>query len=409
MSSYATDNPQTMSGIGGAHDYSQYYLPQNMGIDSPPPDAPVDSQYLTDEAGLRADITGQYQDELGFLGYTDAQGNYIPGSLLTDAQINEAQYEQQRQQAILQNTQTAQQQGTLFSGQRAVQQAQAEAPYLSSIAGIEQKLPVDLAGHFEKAAGLISSYQNQQSALLAAAAARAAALTSANPPADTTPPATTTPPTSTPPPTGTTTTPPPPDNTFEGIPTGDNGAYRWGTQPFVAMAGGGEVDGATPALIGEQGPEAVVPRRALTPDENDQLTQLRQAAQLRMSGGSPMRRNDVPGIHWFGPGGSGVAYPPENPPPSGIIEGLPPMGVRPPGWTPAHELYMQGHHAAALDQYMAHHTAAMAGRAVQPDWVRHAVASRLRTHPTPVPVPPVMVPTHGVLPPGLSPAAGAAY
>jgi hypothetical protein len=424
MSSYATDNPQTMSGIGGARDYSQYYLPQNMGIDSPPPDAPIDSQYLTDEAGLRADISGQYQDELGYLGYTDDQGNYIPGSLLTDAQINEAQYEQQRQLAIKQNTQNAQQQGTLFSGIRAQQQAEAESPYIQSIAGIEQRLPVDMASHYEKAAGLISSYNNQQSALLASAAARAAAAASANPPVDTTPPATTTPPSSTPP---ADTTPPPPDNTFEGIPTGPNGTYstlpyRSGTQPFIAMASGGEVDSPTPALIGEKGPEAVVPLSGLHPHEQDIVHGLIAAARSRMSGQTDaggMIRNPGPGIHWFGPGGSGVSYPqprPVDPPfgpppgrtdtipqvyPPGIVEGLPPQ-------------YPADH--VSSEQWMAHHPGVMSGKVgtgYVPNWARAAVNLRLHP-PKPVihgfgPGGAVTWPPVGIPDPGITPAGGFRY
>jgi hypothetical protein len=403
-------NPQTSTGIGGAQDYSQYYLPQNMGIDSPPPGAYEDSQYLTDEAALRADISGQYQDELAYLGYTNDQGQYVPGSLLTDAQTNEMQYEQQRQKAILQNTQNAQQQGTLFSGMRAQQQAEAEAPWLGSIAGIEAKLPVDLSSHYEKAAGLVGSYNNQQAALLSSAAARQAAALAANPPATTTPPTDTT----TPPPTDTTT--PPPQNTAETIPTGPGGTnnmystlpYRSGTMPFQMFAAGGEVDGATPAVIGEQGPEAVVPRSTLSADENAQLTQLRQAAQLRMGGN--MRRNDEPGIHWFGPGGSGVDYPPDNPgqpgwptdvfpPPRRVDPPLPPPGfpgpgVRPPGWTPAHELFMQGHHGQAIDQWMAHHSGALAGHGSIPHWAQAAVHARLNGGPR----------MHAVPDPGYHPA-----
>lgn len=387
-------NPQTETGIGGAHDYSQYYLPQNMGLDAAPPGAYEDSQYLTDEAGLRADISGQYQDELGFLGYTDEQGNYIPGSLLTDAQVNEQQYEQQRQQAILQNTQNAQQQGTLFSGKRAESQAQAEAPMLGAIAGIETKLPVDLSGHYEKAAGLLSSYQNQQSALLAAAAARQAAAIAANPPAGTTGGGDTTGGTTGGDTTGGTTT----GGTTDTTTTDGTVPYRSGTQPFIAFASGGEVDGATPALIGEQGPEAVVPRTGLTPDENAQLTQLRQAAQLRMGGGDPpMVPIDV-SRGFRAPVSLPLQRPVDRGFGTGPPVGFPPSGVRPPGWTPAHEMFLQGHHAAATNQWMANHPAAMAGRATIPNWARAAVQARLRAQ----------IPVRQVLPPGYSPA-GAVY
>lgn len=393
MSSYAgTDNPQTATGVGGAQDFSQYAqygLPQALPTDELPAGAYTDAQYLEDIAGLRGDIASQYADELGYLGYTDANGNYVPGSLLTEAQINEAQYEQARQQAIKQTTQTAQQQGTLFSGQRGVQQAEAEAPYLSSIAGIEQRLPVDMSSHFTKAAGLISDYENQQNALLSSAAARGAAAAAANPPAtgDTTPPATggTTPPPPGPEPGG---GEPQPGTTYETLP------YRSGTMPFQMFAGGGEADGPTPALIGEEGPEAVVPRTTLTPQENQQLTGLREAAQSRM-----MRRNDVPGIHWFGPGGSGIDYPTGQPPVAYPPRSHPldpgPVFVPHPGVHPP------------IGQWIAHHPGAMRTGKFIPHWAELAIAARNRIH-----MPPgigwrdQVLPGHIVPPPGITPAGG---
>lgn len=58
-----------------------------------------------------------------------------------------------------------------------------------------------------------------------------------------------------------------------------------------------------------------------------------------------MRRNDVPGIHWFGPGGSGIGYPGYPDPrfhplgPGFPIHGLPPGsgigGIPRPGYHPA--------------------------------------------------------------------------
>jgi hypothetical protein len=395
-------NPQTAGGIGGA-DYSQYALPQNIegGLPSGPPEgANVDSTYLANEAALRGDISSRYADILQQLGYVDpVTGQFIPGSLIQNANLAEGNAEQQRQQAILQNTQNAQQQGILFSGKRGEMQAQAEAPWLQQIAQTETQLPQDLATQYQNAAGLIGEYNTRNDQELAAAAAR---YTAAQQQQATAPAA----PASTAPSTNVTSTPPPtstPTNTFEGIPTGPSGTYtyqtlpyRSGTQPFIAMAGGGEVDRPTNALIGEDGPESVVPRTGLNADENQQLTNLQAAAQARMGGG--MRRNDEPGIHWFGPGGAGVDYPPENPP-FGPPPTVPPL-------TPAHALYMAGHHAQALDQYLAHHAAAVAGRAIMPGWAQHAMANRasnLRTHPVPPgllhpfldPSPPI-----GVLPPG---------
>jgi hypothetical protein len=157
-------------------------------------------------------------------------------------------------------------------------------------------------------------------------------------------------------------------------------AYTGGTYGHVGppkvtfMAQGGEVDQPTPAMIGEKGPEAVVPLTGLLPHEQMQVHGLIAAARARMGnglrthfpiqmpghlpfvGGRPpvgphmgggLIRNPVPTpiptIHWFGPGGSGVWSPPPRPvdpgpvpplqPPPSIIEGFPPMmGPDPYSW-----------------------------------------------------------------------------
>jgi len=422
MSTYAVDNPQTDSGIGGAApapatlDWSQFYLPFSMGglPGGPPADAHVDAQYLANEAQNRAGIERQYGDYLSQLGYTDpATGQFIPGSLIQDAQLVQANAEQQRQQAIEQTTQAMQNAGTLFSGYRGHAQALAEQPYVQQIADSIRQLPKDMADVYGKAAGLVGQYTIQNNLDLADAAARYAATQQANPATTggtTTDGSTAQRPVdqgfgpSGQPPGGTDYT-----NTFEGIPTGPSGTY-WGyaaspggraTVPQVTyMAGGGEVDQPTNAIVGEAGPEAVVPRSGLTQDENDQLSGLLETAHARLGGG--LRRNPVgPGIHWFGPGGSGVDYPPENPL-GGIYEGRPPLPV-----SPVHFPPVQLH--PPLAQWISRHPAAMAGRAPVPHWAQVAMAAqqRLRSHPGfPVHLPniPIQMPPVGIPAPGFTPS-----
>jgi hypothetical protein len=193
MSTYAADsNPQTASGTPGYSppDYSSYGLPQVMaGLPAEPgAGAYTDSRYLADEATMRADIQRQYGDILRKLGYTNpATGQFIPGTTIQNAQLTEEQAEQNRQQAILQNTQNAQNQGILFSGMRGVLQAQAEQPYVQQIAQTELQTPQDLADLYGQAAGLIGQYHTQNASLLADAADRARlAIEASPPPADTT-------------------------------------------------------------------------------------------------------------------------------------------------------------------------------------------------------------------------------
>jgi len=380
----ADSNPQTQTGVGGAQplaapalseDFSQYYMPfdplaygAGAQLLSAAPASATDSTYLQENAVERNQLAHDYGAALAALGYTDPNtGAYIPGSLVSTAQIQEAQAQQQRAQAILQNTQNAQQNSILFSGMRGTMQAQAEQPYVQQIASIENQLPLDMANYLGQAKDAINAYNTTNEASLSAAAARAAQALTQNP--ITPPPSspgtvTSGTPTSTPAPATSPSTTDPNTaywqavNEHYGLPTSN----VWATPAYpkqptlpMAMAHGGEVDGATPAIVGEGGPEAVVPRTGLTPAENDDLTQLRQVAQQRLGGGQP-------GIHWFGPGGAGVI----------------PTPPQIPQVPPAQLLQNQGLHDQAVGMWMQHHPGAMLGRARGvPGWVHAAVQHAL--------------------------------
>jgi len=411
----ADANPQTQSGTGGAQpltapvlneDFSQYAMPfdpmaygAGPALMSAAPASATDAQYLQENAQQRADLARAYGAALQQLGYTDpTTGQFIPGALISAAQIKEAQDQTARQQAILQNTQNAQQNSILFSGMRGQMQAQAEQPFVSDIASIENQLPQDLANYLGQAKQAISDYAAQNNASLAAAAARAAAAATQNPitPAGGSSSSSSSS-------GGNTTTPSASDPYgLAGMTTASLGAqmdqlagspqpiygpgsiikptaqqsskniysllpYQRGGQAAMAggilMAGGGEVGQPTQAVIGEAGPESVVPRSGLTPPENDLLTGLRQTAQARLG---------QPGIHWFGPGGSGVAYPGDP------NAGGPVRGIQPPPISPAAALQAQGQHDAAVNMWMQHHPGAMLGKArAMPNWVHAAVHEAL--------------------------------
>jgi hypothetical protein len=365
-------NPQTETGVGGAappvagDDFSQYYLPQQMtGFPAgPPAGAPIDSTYLAKEAQNRQNIASQYATELQSLGYTDPQtGQYIPGSLVTNARLAEEQAQQGLSQADLANTQAMQQAGTLFSGMRGQQQALAEAPFLGQIGQTELQLPQDMASHFQTAAGLINAYTTQNNIDLADAATRATAAIDANPPGGPT----------TPPP-GAPTTPPPAApssyNPYAYVPGGSSAAKAAAIQNAgyngpVYMQEGGTVTQPTPAVLGESGPETVVPHENLTADEQMQLQNLAATAQARAAGDilAPQRPVD----QGYGPGGVNM-------------RSLPRLPVVNPA-TYLHENYGLRSPAAeqeAENMWIGHHPGALAGRTQAiPHWVQAAVHERI--------------------------------
>jgi len=399
----ADANPQTQVGTGGAaptpaelDDFSQYYLPFDplaqtamQSLMAPAPEDATDSQYLAEMAQYRNTLAKDYGDALAQLGYLDpTSGAYIPGSLVSQARIQEAQAREGQRQAILGVTQNAQNQGILFSGMRGVLQGQAETPYVQQIASIENTLPQSMAEALRNAKQAISDYSTNEYGALQSAAARRAAAAMQNP-VDTSGGGMTSGgggtsssggPTGVPQGTQVDTGP-----TIIGTPSSSGGQAaqafglpgpasatqyqllpyrRVGHSPGVAyMARGGEVDGPTPAVIGEQGPEAVGPRTGLTPPENDALTHLRNVASARLGG------------HWFGPGGSGIfPSPPQQPiGPGGAVR-----GILPPVIPPAQMLQSAGLHDQAVDMWMQHHPGAMLGRARGvPSWVHAAVAHAL--------------------------------
>jgi len=415
--------------------YAPYYLPQQMG--GLPPDAPVgaytDAQYLSDISGIRADIENQYGDILRQLGYVDPDtGQFIPGSVIQQANLDESNLAAQMQAADLANTQAMQQSGTLFSGMRAVQQAQAEAPFLQNIGQIELQTPTQLADLYGQAGHLITDFTNRQNDALSAAALRHTTEVEQNPPADGggqrpvdqgpgpggtgtsvgTPTPTPTP-TPTQPTAPVTQTIPGGEQVQRGHPSSRTSIQTlpWYSAPPVQyMATGGEIGRPISAVMGENAipgvpstHEVVVPRGGLTAGENEQLSNLAQAAHARMQGNMIRRPPPIAGppqgIHWFGPGGAGVWYPGGNPAGPPVRPG--PIGMPPPGGAVGMpegppivmrggEPVMHGLPPAVhppIEQWMMRHPGALGGRAPIPRWAALAMAARERLmgpHSTPL-------------------------
>jgi len=181
-------------------------LPQNMWLQRNPmlPQTAMgqytDSQYEQDIAQAQHDMATQYADILQQLGYVDQNGNFVQGSVESQANRQQADLQRQMQLADEQVTQQHQQLGTLFSGLRGTDQARAEYPMVTGISDLMTQTPLTLQQLYEKAGGLTEAYNlAQNQALINAANRRSAALTAA-PPGDTSAP----PPVDTTDPTGTT-------------------------------------------------------------------------------------------------------------------------------------------------------------------------------------------------------------
>jgi hypothetical protein len=188
-------NPQTQSGTGGAGFISapptddpnfqvdpvaafglpqNYMLPSQMAFgDQSPAGAFTDSTYYADDASLRQQLGSQYSTLLQQLGYQDPNsGAVIPGSVIQDANIKMAQYQQQLQDAARSVTGNLGNNGTYFSGQRGVQLEAAQRPYVQGESQLGLDTGRSLQDIYHQAQGLTSQYNTQQNQYLAQAAQR---------------------------------------------------------------------------------------------------------------------------------------------------------------------------------------------------------------------------------------------
>jgi len=162
--------PQYMApGLGFSNLQRNPQLPQT------PMGAYTDSMYAAQVAQLRADIARQYNDVLQQLGYTNEQGQFIPGQVEIDANRQQSDLQRSIGLADEQTTQQAQQQGTLFSGLRGTAQARAEFPFQQAIAQLGVDVPKQLSSLYGQAGDLVNQFTLQNNLYLADAAARAAA------------------------------------------------------------------------------------------------------------------------------------------------------------------------------------------------------------------------------------------
>jgi hypothetical protein len=135
----------------------------------------TDSQYLADEAALRAQVSQRYNDILKQLGYSDpTTGKFVMGSVENNANIQRAQYAHDLAMEEQGVTHDALRNGILFSGMRGTLQAQAQDPTVRQQSQLEYQLPLTLSDLFEQAQTDVSDYTIGQNQLMGQAAQRAA-------------------------------------------------------------------------------------------------------------------------------------------------------------------------------------------------------------------------------------------
>lgn len=156
-------------------------LQRNPQLPQHPLGAYTDAQYEAAVAALRSNVAKQYADVLQKLGYQDEQGNFIQGSVETDAQRQKSLLNRSLGLAAEDVTHQHQQNGTLFSGLRGTDQARAEFPYTDQLGQLAVNTPLTLSQLYEQASGLMSDYTIQDNQLLADAAARATGRIQAQP------------------------------------------------------------------------------------------------------------------------------------------------------------------------------------------------------------------------------------
>ena len=186
---------------------NQYYDPALVGppvspaLDMPPgwtppsavsrnpmlPQSPLgaytDAAYQQALAARNQAYNQDWQNTIGQLGYTDDQGNYIPGSVEVNANRQISDLQNSLRLADEATTNQMRDQGTLFSGYRGTAQARAEYPYAQGIASLLTDTPNTLMGLYNHLASIYGDYTSGNLADIAAAAERGAAALTKVPPA----------------------------------------------------------------------------------------------------------------------------------------------------------------------------------------------------------------------------------
>lgn len=149
-------------------------LGQNPQLVAPPMGAYTDAEFEAQLAQARQQTQTQYLDILQQLGFVGADGNFVPGLVELAAQRQRSDLQHNQGLAAQEVTNNARRGGTVFSGRRIQNQANAEHPFVQALAQLESDTPLKLGGLYQQAMGLKSAFEAQLNVLLAEAASRQA-------------------------------------------------------------------------------------------------------------------------------------------------------------------------------------------------------------------------------------------
>lgn len=137
--------------------------------------ARTDDLYESAIAQLQFDANRKYLETLADLGWMDEAGNFIPGLLETEAVRRRSDLGFERDAAIRMALEGSQRGGTVFSGRRAWNQAQAQRPYDAALANLETTLGRELGLRYGQLGDITRQFELGRQQLIAEAAQRFAA------------------------------------------------------------------------------------------------------------------------------------------------------------------------------------------------------------------------------------------
>lgn len=152
----------------------QRAAPRNPQLPSIPSSPYVDDIFTSQVAMLRNQATQQYLQLLRQLGSVGENGEFIPGTIETEAARRRADLEYGRERAQEQVTGDVRRRSAVFSGRHSDLQAQARHPYERDLSQLQAQVPQALADAYSQMMQIMTDVGLGQNMYLAEAAARAA-------------------------------------------------------------------------------------------------------------------------------------------------------------------------------------------------------------------------------------------
>lgn len=147
-------------------------LTWNPQLPQPEPGSYIDTVFVSERAKLIHEVADRYRKIIEQTGGFDDNGNFIQGSLETDAGMQRSSIDKQRLFGIEDVTRTAQMEGRTYSGTRTRDQTRVTDQADEEKARLEFALGRDLGALYGDASALLTEFRLRQNDLIAAAAGR---------------------------------------------------------------------------------------------------------------------------------------------------------------------------------------------------------------------------------------------